>query len=160
MIMINPKLIAIFFLSVGLCNGVLGLQNGRLKNKQITASSSWPGLYTWRARLHHSQAWCARYNNHNQWLKFDFLRPTKVTGIALQGRSNVHQWVTRFLLHSSLDNVHWNVYRYKNNDKVSIYGNVVSRSSRSTVTEIAVEGLGTRQGKSSNGTEWPTRRRS
>lgn len=122
MIMINPKLIAAFFLSVGLCNGVLGLQNGRLKKKQITASSSWPGLYTWRARLHHSQAWCARYNNHNQWLKFDFLRPTKVTGIALQGRSNVHQWVTRFLLHSSLDNVHWNVYRYKNNDKVSIYG--------------------------------------
>lgn len=175
MIMINPKLIAVFFLSVGLCNGVLGLQNGRLKNKQITASSSWPGLYTWRARLHHSQAWCARYNNHNQWLKFDLLRPTKVTGIALQGRSNVHQWVTRFLLHSSLDNVHWNVYRYKNNDKVSIYGyigfaflffwlkvkaNVVPGSSRSTVTEIAVEGLGTRQGKSSNGTEWPTRRRS
>ena len=107
-----------FYFTVGLCNGALGLQNGRLKNGQITASSSWPGLYTWRARLHHAQAWCARYNNHNQWLKFDFRRPTKVIGMAIQGRSNAHQWVTRFLLHSSQDNVHWAVYRYKNNDKV------------------------------------------
>lgn len=89
-----------------------------MKNGQITASSTWPGLYTWRARLHHAQAWCARYNNHNQWLKFDFRRPTKVIGMAIQGRSNAHQWVTRFLLHSSQDNVHWAVYRYKNNDKV------------------------------------------
>lgn len=107
-----------FHFTAGLCNGALGLTNGRLKNGQITASSTWPGLYTWRARLHHSQAWCARYNNHNQWLKFDFRRPTKVTGMAIQGRSNAHQWVTRFLLHSSQDNVHWAVYRYKNNDKV------------------------------------------
>ena len=107
-----------FYFTAALCNGALGLQNGRLKNGQISASSTWPGLFTYRARLHHAMAWCARYNNHNQWLKFDFRRPTKVIGMAIQGRSNAHQWVTRFLLHSSQDNVHWAVYRYKNNDKV------------------------------------------
>lgn len=107
-----------FYFTAALCNGALGLQNGRLKNGQISASSTWPGLHTYRARLHHAFAWCARYNNHNQWLKFDFRRPTKVIGMAIQGRSNAHQWVTRFLLHSSQDNVHWAVYRYKNNDKV------------------------------------------
>ena len=110
--MVQDNHITIFYLTADLCNGVLGLQNGRLKNKQITASSQWPGLYAWRARLHHGQAWCARYNNHNQWLKFDFLRPIKVTGIALQGRSNAHQWVTRFLLYSSQDNIHWIGHAY------------------------------------------------
>ena len=111
-------LIRTVFFTAGICNRVLGLQNRRLKNAQITASSTHPGLYTWRARLHHSQAWCARYNNHNQWLKFDLGRVTKVTGVALQGRSNAHQWVTRYLLYFSQDNVHWSVYRYKSNDKV------------------------------------------
>lgn len=115
---VQKLITTVFHFTAGLCNGALGLQKSRIKNRQITASSTWPGLYTWRARLHHAQAWCARYNNHNQWLKFDFLRPTKVTGIALQGRSNVHQWITRFLVYSSQDNVHWALYRYKNNDKV------------------------------------------
>lgn len=104
----------------GYCNRPLGLQNRRLKNNQITASSSYPGLPTWRARLHHAQAWCARYNNHNQWIKFDFVSVTKVTGVAVQGRSNAHQWVTRYLLYFSQDNVHWAVYRYKSNDKVRL----------------------------------------
>ncbi|CAH3172634.1 unnamed protein product [Porites evermanni] len=103
--------------TAGYCNRPLGLQNRRLKNNQITASSSYPGLPTWRARLHHAQAWCARYNNHNQWIKFDFVSVTKVTGVAVQGRSNAHQWVTRYLLYFSQDNVHWAVYRYKSNDK-------------------------------------------
>ena len=106
--------------TAGYCNRPLGLQNRRLKNNQITASSSYPGLPTWRARLHHAQAWCARYNNHNQWIKFDFVSVTKVTGVAVQGRSNAHQWVTRYLLYFSQDNVHWAVYRYKSNDKVRL----------------------------------------
>ena len=101
------------------CNAALGMQNKRLRNNQITASSSYNrGLGTYRARLIWPYAWCARVNNHNQWLRVDFKRLTKVTGIALQGRSNVNQWVTRFYLHSSIDGTHWAPYRHRSNNKV------------------------------------------
>ena len=63
-------------------------------------------------------AWCARVNNRNQWLKVDFGRPMKITKILTQGRQDAAQWVTYYRVSSSLDGIHWQVYRFKNNDKV------------------------------------------
>ena len=114
-----------------LCNRALGMQNGRVRNNKITASSSYNrGLATWRSRLNKPYAWCAKHNNHNQWLKVDFGRSTKVTGIALQGRSNTHQWVTRYYVHSSLDGVHWATYRHRSNNKVGQASRKVCHGSR------------------------------
>ena len=104
--------------SAGLCNSALGFQNNRLPNSQIKASSSYPGLYPYRARLRQNSAWCARHNNHNQYLRIDLRRVTMVTGIATQGRHNVNYWVTQYWLLYSQDNVHWALYRQMSNDKV------------------------------------------
>ena len=107
------------------CNKPLGLQNGRLRNSKITASSeannkhaAWLGRLGRTKRGGYAGAWCARHNNHNQWIKFDFSRPMKITKVATQGRQDYSQWVTRYLISSSLDGIHWAIYRFKSQDKV------------------------------------------
>lgn len=112
-----------------LCNSALGMKSGAIKNAQITASSVWNKYHTARlARLgtvkrgRYVGAWCARHNNHHQWLKVDFKRPMKITKIETQGRQDTNQWVTRYQLSYSQDGAHWTLYRYKSADKVETNG--------------------------------------
>ena len=120
----EPKYKTVVFLGA-LCNTPLGLQSGRLRNNKITASSEY-NVYTGarfgrlgrQKRGRYVGAWCARVNNKNQWFKVDFGRPMKITKILTQGRQDAAQWVTYYKVSSSLDGVHWQVYRFKNSDKV------------------------------------------
>ena len=97
----------------------VGIQSGRIKNAAITASSQYNKFYApFRARLHVTKrgrylgAWVTRHNNHNQWLKIDLGRPTKVTGIATQGRQDAAQWVTAYYVYYSLDGLHYSRVTY------------------------------------------------
>ena len=108
--------------SVSVCSSPLVR---RLNNAKITASSEYNGHHAaWLGRLGRIRrgpyvgAWCARHNNHNQWIKFDFSRPMRITKVDTQGRHDADQWVTRFQLSSSLDGIHWQIYRFKSQDKV------------------------------------------
>ncbi|KFQ48648.1 Coagulation factor V, partial [Nestor notabilis] len=74
------------------CSLPLGMENGQIKNTQITASSvktSW--FNTWDpslARLNQEgkiNAWRAKLNNNQQWLQIDLLTVKKITAIATQG---------------------------------------------------------------------------
>ena len=96
------------------CDSPLGLQNNRIKNAAITASSRWDANHSpWLARLHRPRrgrfigAWSSRHNNHNQWLQVDLGRSMKVTGIATQGRYDADQWVTAYYLYYSADGVNF-----------------------------------------------------
>ena len=118
----------LFVLLGALCNTPLGLQNGRLPNSRITSSSEYNVYHAARLgrlglhkRGRYVGAWCARHNNRNQWIKVDFGGTMKITKIATQGRQDAAQWVTYYRVSSSLDGVHWQVYRFKNNDKVRKY---------------------------------------
>lgn len=105
----------------------VGLQNGKIKNAAITASSQWDGNHApWLARLHRPRrgrligAWSARKNNHNQWLQVDLGRSMKITGIATQGRYDADQWVTAYYLYYSSDGINfakvkhwWNYVKVK-----------------------------------------------
>ena len=123
-----PRLISvilIFCYSVSVCSKPLGIQNGRLKNSKITASSEWNHKHAaWLGRLGRTNrrgyagAWCAKQNNHYQWIKFDFSRPMRITKVATQGRYDYDQWVTRYTMSSSVDGTHWATYRVKSQDKV------------------------------------------
>ena len=101
------------------------MRSGAIKNAQITASSNVNkyhapslGRLGRGKRGRYIGAWCARHNNHNQWFKVDFGQPMKITKIDTQGRQDYGQWVTRYQLRSSLDGIHWSLYRYKSNDMV------------------------------------------
>ncbi|XP_069802150.1 coagulation factor V [Dendropsophus ebraccatus] len=79
------------------CSAPLGLENYRIKDEQMTASShkspwfssAWvPSL----ARLNMAglvNAWQAQSNNNRQWLQINFLVKKKITGITTQGAKSL-----------------------------------------------------------------------
>ena len=85
----------------------------------MRASSSFNRFHgPFLARLHRRKrgrfvgAWCARHNNHNQWLQVDLGRTMKITGIATQGRGEVSQWVTYYWVRYSSDGSHFASVKY------------------------------------------------
>uniref|UniRef100_A0A8C7FI62 Carboxypeptidase X, M14 family member 1 n=1 Tax=Oncorhynchus kisutch TaxID=8019 RepID=A0A8C7FI62_ONCKI len=78
----------------------LGLESLRVKDPQLRASSyKRRGLGPHRGRLNiqsgiedgdiYDGAWCAQYEDKKQWLEVDARRPTRFTGVILQGRSSI-----------------------------------------------------------------------
>lgn len=128
MISNENKIFNIFFQYIGvLCNRPMGIRNGKLPNKRMTASSMWDRFHApYLARLHKGRsrryvgAWSARYNNYYQWLQVDFGRPAKIVRISTQGRADADQWVTYYKVAHSLDRLHYVYYKYRDSVKVSV----------------------------------------
>ncbi|XP_020631562.1 lactadherin-like [Orbicella faveolata] len=134
----------IFGCSVSLCNRALGLQNGRIRNSQITASSEVNRYHAaWLGRLKRVKAgryigaWCPKHRNHNQWFKVDFRRLMKITKIATQGRHDAGHWVTSYYLSSSVDNVHWAIYRFRSANQVFSRTSTIVCSSAMTTPKFS-----------------------
>ena len=73
------------------------MQNGRIQDSQITASSIWgASLSTKQGRLNSASSWSVRRNDQNQWIQVDLGREKVVTVIATQGRANYNQWVKTY----------------------------------------------------------------
>ena len=103
------------------------MESGAISDGQITASSEYDVyLAANHSRLNYRgefAAWSARVNDANQWLQIDLISyHITVTRIATQGRdSDQHdQWVTRYKLQYSNDEVTFKHYREQgqNADKV------------------------------------------
>jgi len=96
----------------------MGMESGKIRSQQISASSEWDKNHGARlGRLNQKRAgraigaWSASISNHHQWLQIDMRGPMKVTGVATQGRNDhTNQWVTRYLLSYSLDGAHFTTY--------------------------------------------------
>ncbi|XP_048213738.1 coagulation factor V [Perognathus longimembris pacificus] len=112
------------------CSTPLGMENGQIENKQITASSfkkPWWGDY-WqpsRARLNAQgrvNAWQAKANNNKQWLQIDLLKIKKITAIVTQGCKSLssEMYVKSYSIHYSDQGVEWKPYRQKSSmvDKI------------------------------------------
>ncbi|XP_040594092.1 coagulation factor V isoform X2 [Mesocricetus auratus] len=112
------------------CSMPLGLEDGRIENKQITASSfkkSWWGDY-WdpsRARLNAQgrvNAWQAKANNNKQWLQVDLLKIKKITAIVTQGCKSLssEMYVRSYSIQYSDQGVEWKPYRQRSSmvDKI------------------------------------------
>ncbi|XP_022809604.1 uncharacterized protein LOC111346591 [Stylophora pistillata] len=92
------------------CQEALGMKNGAIPDRQISASSRWDVHHdAWQGRLDYKRqwkagSWSSRFNDRNQWLQIDLFTPyMKVTRIATQGRNKHDQWVTRYTLWYSND---------------------------------------------------------
>lgn len=103
----------------------MGLQNGRLRHSQMTASSQWDKYHAaFLARLQRARhgryfgSWCARMNNRYQYLQIDFTRPSKIIKIATQGRQDGNQWVTQYYVTHSVNAINFVEYKERNNRKV------------------------------------------
>ena len=117
--------VVLFHRKARFCTSPVGMQNGRIKNRAITASSYHNHFHApWLARLHRRKhgrfvgSWAARHNNHHQFLQVDLGRTMKITGINTQGRYDASQWVTAYYVLYSSDGMYfakvkhwWNVVK-------------------------------------------------
>ena len=105
------------------CSGALGMQDGRISNSQIIASSAHAsGHEAWRGRLHHTGgdgAWVAKNTAVGEWLQVDLLKVHIVSKVATQGRGRWSQWTTSYYVEYSQDGVSWGSYKYASNVKVN-----------------------------------------
>ena len=99
------------------CRSALGLQDRRLSDNKITASSQWNAFHgPERSRLHthktgtYTGAWSSRVNDKGQWLQVDLGHVSDVEGIATQGRQDADQWVKSYSLAYSIDGGHYEDY--------------------------------------------------
>ncbi|XP_056414161.1 coagulation factor V [Hyla sarda] len=102
------------------CSAPLGLENYKIKDEQITASSyktPW-FLSPWvpsLARLNKAgsiNAWQAKSNNNQQWLQIDFLVKKKITGIMTQGATSLTSelYVKSYTVQYSDNGKNWKAY--------------------------------------------------
>ena len=113
------------------CGVPVGLEDRRIPNSYLTASSQWDKNHgARRARLNHRNvggtgAWSSRYNNAKQWLQIRLKAVTTITVIATQGRYDANQWVKSFELGSSVDGKRFTRYTVKGRRKVSTRTNAI-----------------------------------
>ena len=110
------------------CVSPLGMEESRIKDSQITASSVLKGQspHPWLARLHRNipfwGAWCPDITggnitekNYDQYIQIDLLNLTKITRIATQGRSysGGREFARDYKISYRRDGGIWGFYRGK-----------------------------------------------
>lgn len=97
------------------------MENGKISNQSITASSHYTQYPPWSARLRagSEKGWYALPSDYpSPWIQVDLGKPTWLKGIATQGK-RFTIYVKTYKLAYSLDKVTWLIYRGNGyNDKV------------------------------------------
>ena len=109
----------------GRCKVAVGVEDKRISSGSLSASSSYNSNHGPQcARLNQPAgrgrvgAWCAKYNNRNQWLQVGFASLATVTGVSTQGRQDAHQWVTSYAVSYSRDGKRFVPYRQHGRTRV------------------------------------------
>ncbi|XP_077393254.1 coagulation factor V isoform X2 [Festucalex cinctus] len=102
------------------CSVPLGMENGLIEDRRITASSVNSNWYfgPWSpffARLNKQgavNAWQAKYRDMKQWLQVELPDVMKITGIVTQGAKSLgkEMYVTSYTLKYSDNGIHWQDY--------------------------------------------------
>lgn len=90
----------------------LGMEFGRYKDNQITASSFIKHLgEPYFARLNSRNCWMSNPNDTSPYLQVKLrASPTFITRLDTQGNPNYPAWVTEYTLQYSMDGQLWNNY--------------------------------------------------
>ena len=118
-----------WFLVTARCYSGLGMEDGRIPDYRITASSEYDHENGPRnARLNHKEdwpirgAWTAKTNDPNQWIQVDLGDLKRVSGVVTQGRNGQYQrWVTKFFVQYSENGETWNNVTDVNGQRVRHY---------------------------------------
>nr|XP_054772426.1 lactadherin-like [Lytechinus pictus] len=112
----ESETIAVICCPVNSCNvsgRPLGLESGALPDSAISESGCYGtgNLYCGRSgRLNALSTWIPFYSNEYQWMQVQFESSYIITAVTVQGRHNAYQWVTSFVVSSSLDTITWTDY--------------------------------------------------
>lgn len=105
------------------CMAPLGMQDGRITDSRLTASSEYNHQYRASSARLQSKSWIAKTNNKLQWIKVDLETSTRVKGISIQGRYDANQYVTSFTLSFSNNGLRFYPYREGRTPKVLFCAN-------------------------------------
>lgn len=91
------------------CAQPLGMENGNVKNNQITASTYLKPHEPYEGRLNANggRGWEAEYTRTVEYLQIDFERQVNITGVATQGQSTSKMYVKEYKLSTSQDGKIW-----------------------------------------------------
>ena len=106
------------------CAQPLGMENGQIKDDQITASSHFKKYEPYEGRLNAKGGlgWHAMYTTSKEYLQIDFRGQVNITAVATQGvgQSTEPNYVTEYKLNMSDDGITWNEYKENEKAKVQI----------------------------------------
>ena len=104
------------------CTHPLGMENGNIKNDQITASNHFKNYEPHEGRLNAKGGlgWHAEYTRMVEYLQIDFKREVNITGVATQGQSTSNLYVKEYKLNMSDDGQIWNEYTENGKTKVKV----------------------------------------
>lgn len=128
------------------CSQPLGMTTREIQDWQLAASSvrHWsedPNCAVKYARLHQqgSKAWCAGKKTRTEWILVDLGVASDLSGVVTQGRSEVDEWVTKFMISYSLDAQKWEHARDIYGNKKEFKGNGNAHSLRHSYLEHPVK---------------------
>ena len=100
------------------CSDPLGMESRKITDGQITASTEFNaargatnGRLNFKAGGGKTGAWSALRNDVHQWLEVGLGAKTEVTGIQIQGRQDVDQWVMSFTISYSSNGTTFTPYQ-------------------------------------------------
>ncbi|KXJ25332.1 Lactadherin [Exaiptasia diaphana] len=94
----------------------LGMEDGRISDSQITASShNSRYVLPKNARLNNVRAWKAKQEAVGEYLEVDIGTNTNICKIASQGSRGTQKWVTSYSIHYSSDQSTWTTYSANEN---------------------------------------------
>ena len=99
----------------------LGLEDRRVPNGHLTASTYYnSALSPWHGRLNGIYSWSVRRNRVGEWFQVNFVELMRIKGVATQGRQNANQWVRRYMVSYSVDEMNFRSYRQGRSVKVKL----------------------------------------
>ena len=96
----------------------LGMENGRIPDSGITASSSSPLAKNARLNYASESSWCAGTSDTNPYLQIDLQTLHIICAVSTQGNSQADQWVKSYTLQLSTDGTTWKDYKEAGQIKV------------------------------------------
>ncbi|XP_028395314.1 EGF-like repeat and discoidin I-like domain-containing protein 3 [Dendronephthya gigantea] len=123
----------------GFCNTSevpLGVEDGRIKNSQMSSSNHENGFSTSKGRLNGAYSWYPTYDDQNEWLQVDLRKKELVTAIATQG-SGIAFWMKTYLISYGVDKENLTLYKINATEK-EFHGNTDGNSVVKNVLSPAV----------------------
>lgn len=114
----------------GDCKTPVGLEDRRITNRQISASSHWNNHYAFNARLNNKAGkhdgqynwggWCTDQEDKNQYLQVDLGQVRSVSGVATQGYMG-EMFVSKYHLNYSTDGLTWHSFRERGENRSKVF---------------------------------------
>ena len=95
----------------------MGIEDGNITDTQLSASSTSGSYIAANARLNQPNGgWVAASNDQTQWLSINLYRQHQVTGVGIQGKEDLDQWITEYHVEYSADSITWSYVTDLNNE--------------------------------------------